>query len=373
MTVVIRTGPQEYECSAGVLNSLVDRLEKRGVKKAVIVHGNESWRKARSHFSELLNSDFFIELTVFNGECTYEEVERIHDFAKTHESDTIIGVGGGKVMDTVKYAAAKSGLNSVLIPTLASNCAPWTPISVMYSEEGICLGFDVHTAQVDLLLVDPELIMTSPINYLIAGLADTLAKWYESERILSLPEYAQHPFLSLAKAAAYQCKTVIIDKGHEAIDSMTDMNLTQAFTTIVDTIIAVSGLVGGLGDKYARTTIGHAVHDKLTVYPQTHAFLHGEKVAYGIMVQLSFEDKWDEIKSLLPLYDTLNLPKSLRDLHLGKLTDNEVKSFSDNITGDGALVASGYPISAEKLYESIQSLEEFFNLARLTKSIRGYN
>ena len=45
--LIVRTGPQEYECRAGVLSTLPKRLEERFVKNILIVHGTVSWQKAR--------------------------------------------------------------------------------------------------------------------------------------------------------------------------------------------------------------------------------------------------------------------------------------------------------------------------------------
>lgn len=363
MSLIIRTGPQEYECRVGVLDSLIERLTKHDVLKAVIVHGTTSWDIARPYLSEVLDSEIDIELSAFNGECTYEEVERIAELAEFVEADIIIGVGGGKLIDTVKYATAKSkGVKSLLIPTLASNCAPWTPLSVMYSAEGVCLGFDIHSEQVGTLLIDPRLVLDSPVNYFIAGIADTLAKWYESDVILSQPEHKNYAFLQMAQSAARNCKEAIVEQGQQAVNDSRSQTLTPAFIQIVETIIAVSGLVGGLGDSFARTTIGHAVHDKITIFPESHHFLHGEKVAYGVMVQLAFENKWHEINELSVFYDELGLPKSLADLGLGDLTDKRIKIFADEIANDKTLVNSGYPASGIGLHEAMVLLEDYVKL-----------
>ncbi|WP_288924611.1 iron-containing alcohol dehydrogenase, partial [uncultured Trichococcus sp.] len=141
--LIVRTGPQEYECREGVLSTLPKRLEERFVKNILIVHGAVSWQKARPYLEALYKTDFSISELAFSGECSYEEVDRIVRLASQNDCDAIIGVGGGKIMDAVKYAAAKAGcILSVMIPTLASNCAPWTPLSVMYTEEGVFIRYD---------------------------------------------------------------------------------------------------------------------------------------------------------------------------------------------------------------------------------------
>lgn len=360
MALVVRTGPQEYECKEGVLDTLTEKLRARKIQRVILVHGTVSWQKALPYLTPLLESDIEVKFIDFAGECTYEEVERLSGIAEQFEADAIIGVGGGKIMDVVKYAAAKTaGTEAILVPTLASNCAPWTPLSVMYSADGVCLGFDMHTKQVGLLLVEPALLLDSPVNYFIAGIADTLAKWYESDKILSQPEHQTNAFLLMARSAALNCKVNISQYGRQAVKAIESHTLTTAFVQVCETIISISGLVGGFGDSYARTTIAHAVHDKITVFHETHAFLHGEKVAYGILVQLAVEGKWTEVDELLAFYDELHLPKSLMDLGLNRLTIEQIAAFSIEVAADENLLDSAYVVSNQAIQEAISALETY--------------
>ena len=73
-------------------------------------------------------------------------------------------------------------------------------------------------------------------------------------------------------------------------------------------------MVGGFGDYYGRVAGAHSIHNGLTVLKETHHALHGEKVAYGILVQLVLENKWTEIEELQVFYENLVLPASLKDL-----------------------------------------------------------
>lgn len=64
----------------------------------------------------------------------------------------------------------------------------------------------------------------------------------------------------------------------KAIQDMAQRKLTSEFKQLSEIIFAVAGLVGGLGDKYARNAAAHAMHDAISKYiPESHRFLHGEK------------------------------------------------------------------------------------------------
>ena len=82
-------------------------------------------------------------------------------------------------------------------------------------------------------------------------------------------------------------------------------------------------MIGGLGGAQCRTVAAHAVHNGLTHLPPTRASLHGEKVAYGILVQLRLEEMLQgnhlattARQQLLTFYQDIGLPTTLADLGL---------------------------------------------------------
>lgn len=150
---------------------------------------------------------------------------------------------------------------------------------------------------------------------MIAGIGDTLAKWYEAHTIISqLPTKSVE--ITIAEYAAKQCQEVLLRDSEAALKSMKTGELSQAFLNIVETNILLGGMVGGFGDEYGRTAGAHSIHDALTILPASHHQLHGNKVAYGVLVQLVIEEKWSEIEVLIPFYQKLNLPLSLKDMKM---------------------------------------------------------
>ena len=84
-----------------------------------------------------------------------------------------------------------------------------------------------------------------------------------------------------------------------------------------------AGLIGGLGGARCRTVAAHAVHNGLTQLPACHHSLHGEKVGFGVLVQLRLEETLggnglaaQARRQLLPFLQRLGLPVSLHDLGL---------------------------------------------------------
>jgi len=82
-----------------------------------------------------------------------------------------------------------------------------------------------------------------------------------------------------------------------------------------------------LGGAQCRTVAAHAVHNGLTHLTAAHDVLHGEKVAYGILVQLRLEEmlQGNQLaasarQQLLKFYAEIGLPQTLDDLNLGNVT-----------------------------------------------------
>ena len=331
----VKVGPEFYRYHKGAIDFIPEVLKEHQAKNILIVHGTISWEKAKPEMKFLETIEQNVYYHQYTGECSYYGADLIKQIVKENEIDFIIGVGGGKLVDLVGYAAHVCNANYGVVPTLVSNCAPWTPLSVMYKETGESEGKTEHyMRQAAFLITDPYLVIDSPVRYFIAGLADTIAKWYESESILAQKHLQNEPFLKLASYTANLCNESIVKQSAKAMKDMENKVVSEEFVHLSEIVIAIAGLCGGLGDKYARNSAAHAMHDAIAKYiPESHSYLHGEKVAYGILYQLALEGKWETIDSLMPFYSDLKLPVSLNHMELypedEKVLD-DIVSFIDS-------------------------------------------
>ncbi|MCM3568561.1 iron-containing alcohol dehydrogenase family protein [Neobacillus mesonae] len=317
-TFSVHGAPSEYILQEGSLDSLESRLQERGFQKVLIVHGEKSWAAAKPFFPSF--HSVVIEEYTYSGECSLEEIEELAELVKGKSFDALIGVGGGKVLDLVKAASHFTGKPHVLIPTLASNCSPWTPLSVIYDEAGAFIRYDVFPVSASLVLIEPRILLTAPQSMLIAGIGDTLAKWYEADVQMAVIEN-KPVALMLSHYTARQCKDLLLQHSEGAISAAKSGSLNDDFIKVAETIIMLGGMVGGFGDHYGRIAGAHSIHNGLTILEETHHALHGEKVAYGILVQLVLEDKWKEIEQLIPFYQQLGLPQSLAGLGVTQINE----------------------------------------------------
>jgi glycerol dehydrogenase len=247
----------------------------------------------------------------------------------SHQADCIIGIGGGKALDTAKLLAYQCKLPVVTVPTSAATCAAWTALSNIYSEQGAFL-YDVPLDRCpDLLVLDYSLIQTAPQRTLIAGIGDALAKWYEAS-----VSSGSSP-LTLIIAAVQEARVLRDILFQKSADALKEPG-SEVWREVVDATVLLAGVIGGLGGAQCRTVAAHAVHNGLTHIRAAHDALHGEKVAYGILVQLRLEEmlQGNQLaaaarQQLLKFYAEIGLPQTLDDLGLGNISLRELRKAAE--------------------------------------------
>lgn len=265
---MIRQAVLEYDHTDDALDRLGELI---GERSAHILRGQTGYDVVRQVNPAI--TDY--PATAFRGECTDSEVERL-----TLEGiDVLIAIGGGKLVDTAKLVAHRQNIPLIVIPTLASNCAAFTPLSVVYREDGSYDRYDMFRVVIERVIVDSRVIAHSPYEYFRAGVIDTVAKHYEA-RYLS-GDSSNDAGVNTGLALAEQCGRLV-----ELDLSETNFNAYGSdIRFAVDHVLAVGGAVGGFGDAGTRVAIAHAVHNALSRFESTHRFLHGDKVGFGLVVQ----------------------------------------------------------------------------------------
>ncbi len=94
-------------------------------------------------------------------------------------------------------------------------------------------------------------------------------------------------------------------------------NEEHIVTPALDRIIEANTLLSGIGFESAGLAAAHSVHNGLTALAETHAFYHGEKVAFGVLTGLQLADASRTNSTVYSFCERIGLPTTLADIGLG--------------------------------------------------------
>ncbi|MEH7224024.1 iron-containing alcohol dehydrogenase family protein [Bacillus sp. JJ1566] len=360
---IVKGAPGHYRIGEGILKELEILLSELKVQKMHIVCGTKAWNAVRPYLPEKITNSHSSNFTFVEGHCTLQKVESISDQLSADSAEAVIGIGGGTALDIAKASAIKAGIKSILIPSIASTCAAWTPLSVFYDQNGVFTHYTEFPLANTLVLIEPAVIAKAPVKYLRAGIGDTLAKFYEAEALTSsfFKNQELPVWLKVSQFSASICRDVLLKDATAAIQSASKGIVSDELVRVIEAIIMTGGMVGGFGEKAGRVAGAHSVHNGLTEATEARSFLHGELVAYGILVQLALENKLQEILRLSNYYQEWGLPVSLADLTINL----EDQTLLDKIVRKATLPQESIhfmeiSISEEALLSAIREVENLY-------------
>lgn len=297
--------------------------------RPLIVGGDRSLAAVQPRLKSVLEGQKLKFTQISLGkDCSEASLAALKQAVAAHKADLIIGVGGGKALDAAKLVAYQCGLPVVTIPTSAATCAAWTALSNVYSEDGAFL-YDVSLPHCpNLLILDYDLVQTAPRYTLVAGIGDAIAKWYEASVSSG---HSEQTLIIAAVQQARVLRDILFQKSAAALQEPG----SAAWREVVDATVLLAGVIGGLGGAQCRTVAAHAVHNGLTHLP-IHSSIHGEKVSYGILVQLRLEEmvQGNQLaatarQQLLKFYTEIGLPQTLADLGMADITISQLQQAAE--------------------------------------------
>ena len=259
----------------------------------------------------------------FGGECSDEEIARLKALAQAEQADVVVGIGGGKTLDTAKAVAYELKARVVIAPTLASTDAPCSALSVIYHPDGSFKRYLVLPHNPDTVLVDTGVIVKAPVRLLVSGMGDAFSTWFEAEDCRTKRGANMTGRLGpmTAYALARLCHETLLEYGPLAKLSAEQGVVTPA----LDHIVEANTLLSGLGFESGGLAAAHAIHNGFTALPQTHHAWHGEKVALGVQGLMFLADKKPAM--IDTVYDfclAVGLPVTLAEIGLADAADEQL-------------------------------------------------
>jgi glycerol dehydrogenase len=274
---------------------------------------------------------------IFQGESSEKEIGRIRQIILEKQIDVLIGMGGGKTIDTAKIAADRTNIPVIIAPSIASTDAPTSGCAVIYSEDGVFEKVEYQKQNPQVVLMDLNIIAKAPVRFLVSGMGDALATWFEARSCVRTQSLNECGGLSTLTGLhlARLCYETLLKYGETAKLSCENQLVTPAFAHIVE----ANTLLSGLGFESSGIASAHAIHNGLTALSETHAFYHGEKVAFGLLSGLYLTDADSaEIDEVYTFCEKLGLPTTLSDLGLENVTAEKLLPAAEKTCEPGSFV-----------------------------------
>ena len=269
-----------------------------------------------------------------------------------------MGVGGGKTLDTAKVCADAMGLPVIIAPSSASTDAPVSEIAVLYTADGEYIGSRKMKRNADLVLVDSQIIAKAPRRLFVAGMGDALATWLEAQadEASDSPNYIGTGYrrckagMAIAKASW----DILFADGPAALRALERGVVTEA----LENVIEANTLLSGLGFLNTGLATAHGIHSGLTALPETHKYLHGEKVAFGVVCQMVLENTpADVVDQVMRFMTAIGLPVTLEQLGV-EATPEKVLAIAEK-TAQGPLVhQEPFVVTTQSVYDAILAADE---------------
>lgn len=294
---------------------------------------------------------------LYGTDCTYKTVETLRSLPVYQEADMVFGVGGGKALDTVKCLCIEDDKPVFSFPTIASNCAACTSVSIMYNEDGTFLKPHFFVRPVMHAFIDTEIIAQAPSQYMWAGIGDTYAKYYEAT-ISSRDERLEH-FTAVGVAVSHMCRDPLLQYGAKAFEDHKKGLCTYEVEQVVLAIVVTTGIASIFLTKDFtpdyNSGLAHAVFYALTSYPVIEEkHLHGEVVGFGVLLALLIDGQKDEFEKIYELNKAIGLPVSLKEIDI---TEEQWEESMNRIPEMSDVAHYPYKVIRKMLIDAMNTLK----------------
>ena len=236
------------------------------------------------------------EILVMNS-ASFDEAVSIAKKVCVEDIKIIIGIGGGRVLDTAKYAAHISKAVYICMPTSLSNDSLASPFSVLetYGKARKTFACKIPTA----IIVDTNMIINAPEGQTLSGIGDTIAK---------------HTALFDWKLSASKTSSQIDDFAYAlsrmSFDSVYHCDQKDMKSRVFIRILSRALVMGGLAMEIAGSSrpcsgsehlFAHAIEE---YYPDIK-ISHGLAVALGTIPACIFQGQ--DPSGILSYFKTHNL------------------------------------------------------------------
>lgn len=355
----IMISPSKYVQGSGELKNLGTYAKAYGKKALVLITASGYKRIGKTVNGSFENAGVTPVFEYFNRECSKNEINRLIGIMDNTGCEVVIGIGGGKILDTAKAVAYYKTTPVIICPTIASTDAPCSALSVIYSDEGVFEEYLFLPANPNLVLMDTEVITKSPVRLTVSGMGDALATYFEARACAAsgATSCAGGQTTAAALALAKLCFDTLMSEGVKAKMALE----VGACTIAVEKVIEANTLLSGIGFESSGLAGAHAIHNGFTVLEECHHMYHGEKVAFGTLTQLVLENvDADELQEIIEWCIELGLPVTLGELGVKEVTDEKIMAVANAACAEGdTLHNMPFTVTPETVFAAIKAADAY--------------
>jgi glycerol dehydrogenase len=157
-------------------------------------------------------------------------------------------------------------------------------------------------------------------------------------------------------AIAELCYQTLLEDSLKAKAACEAKVVTQALENVIEANI----LMSGLGFESSGLAAAHSVANGLTVLEETHKFMHGEKVAFGVIVHLVLENApAEELELVIDYCKSVGLPTCLADLGVKEVTPEKIMKVAEATVAEGETIHhTPFVVTAQDVYSAIYAADK---------------
>ncbi|GAB7013533.1 NAD(P)-dependent glycerol-1-phosphate dehydrogenase [Halolamina salina] len=246
--------------------------------------------------------------TVIVAEAGFEQVQNVIDAAREVDAGYLVGLGGGKPIDTAKMASDELDVGFVSVPTAASHDG------IVSGRGSIPEGDTRHSVAAEpplAVVADTDVIADAPWELTTAGCADIIsnytavADWQLARRLKGV-EYSEY-----GGALARMTAEMLVDNA-----DLIRPGLEESAWIVVKALVSSGVAMSIAGSSRPASGAEHLFSHQLDRIAPGRA-LHGHQVGVGSIMTAYLHDGpdglWQDIRAAL---ESLDAPTTAADLGL---------------------------------------------------------
>lgn len=248
-----------------------------------------------------------IALTADNS---LEEAGKLVEEIRAKRNDVLIALGGGRVLDLVKYTATRARINYISIPTSPSNDGLCSPVAVLKNDQGITESIGVNMPIG--VLVDTAMMASVPLRNIQSGIGDLLSNFSAIHDWRLAHAQQKESLDDFAASIAYSAAQLIFETCRGAdIDLHSDDFLGKLVHGLILSGIAMNISGNSRPCSGGEHEISHAID---ALYPGRS--MHGLQVAFGTLIASYL--RGEDIAAYVSFCRAVGLPVTTEELGLSR-------------------------------------------------------